>query len=119
MAKAAQLAGGDQETEAPKQEVAHPDQEVDVAAEDQLDGTEGTNLDPPASEEQVVDPKSATGVIIVEEDEGAARSVVPRVEGAPIGSSAVEEAVQTDVAAEPLGEGAVGQRESQEEDKID
>ena len=51
MAKADQLAGGDQETEAPAQEVAHPDQEVDVAAEDQLDGTEGTNLDPPAIEE--------------------------------------------------------------------
>ena len=79
MAKAAQLAGGDQETEVPAQEVAHPDQEVDVAAEDQLDGTEGANLDPPAIEEQVVDPKPTTGVIMVEVDEGAARSAVPRV----------------------------------------
>jgi hypothetical protein len=47
MAKAAQLAGGDQETEAPPQEVAHPGQGADVAAEVQLDGTEGADLDPP------------------------------------------------------------------------
>ena len=66
----------------------------------------------------MVDPKSATGVTIVEEDEGAARSAVPRVEGAPTGSSAVEEVVQTNAAAEPLGEGAVGQGEHQEEDKV-
>ena len=79
----------------------------------------GTNLEPPAIEEQVVDPKPTTGVTMMEVDEGAARSAVPRVEGAPTGSSAVEEPVQTDAAAEPLGEGAVGQGEHQEENKVD
>ena len=75
----------------------------------------GTNLEPPAIEERAVDPKPA----MMEVDEGAARSAVPRVEGAPTGSSAVEEAVQTDAAAELLGEEAVGQGEHQEEDKVD
>ena len=51
MAKAAQLVGGDQETDAPPQEVAHPDQEADTAAEVRLDGTEGVDLDPPTIEE--------------------------------------------------------------------
>ena len=119
MAKAAQLAGGDQETEAPPQEVAHPGQGADKAAEVQLDGTEGVALDPPTFEEQVVDPESATGVVIVEEDEGPARSEVPVVEGAQTGSSTVEEVVLTDAAAEPLGEGAVGQGEHPEEEKED
>ena len=90
-----------------------------MAAEVQFDGTEGADLDPPAIEEQVVDPESATGMIIVEEDEGPARSEVPQVEGTPTGSSTVEEVVQTDAAAEPLGEGAAGQGGRQEEEKED
>ena len=53
----------------------------------------GTNLEPPATEEQVVDPKPTTGVTMMEVDGGAARSAVPRVEGGPIGTSAVEEPV--------------------------
>ena len=60
MTKAAQLAGGDQETEAPPHEVAHPGQGVEAAAEIQLNGTEDAALDPPTIEEQMVDPESAT-----------------------------------------------------------
>ena len=67
----------------------------------------------------MVDPESVTGVVIVEEDEGPARSEVPVVEGAQTGSSAVEEVVQTDAAAEPFGEGAIGQGEHPEEKKED
>ena len=67
----------------------------------------------------MVDPGSATGVVIVEEDEGPARSEVPVVEGAQTGSSAVEEVVQTDAVAKPLGEGAVGQGEHPEEERED
>ena len=119
MTRAAQLAGGDQETEVPPHEVAHPGQEAVVAAGVQHDGTEGTDLDPPTIEEQVVDPEFATGAVIVEEEEGLARSGVPQVERAPTGSSGVEEAVQTDAIAEPLGEGAVGQGEHPEEDRED
>jgi hypothetical protein len=52
MAKAARLAGGDQEAEAPPQEMAHPGQEAVVAAGVQQDGAEGADLDPPAIEEQ-------------------------------------------------------------------
>ena len=119
MAKAAQLAGGDQEAETLPQEVAHLGHKADVAAEVQHDGVVGADLDPPAIEEQRVDPVPASGAILVEEDEGLARSGVPQVEGAPIGSSGVEEAVQTDAVAEPLGEGAVGQGEHPEEDRED
>ena len=119
MKKAAQLVGGDQEAEAPPHEVAHPGQGADAVAEVQLDGTEGATLDPPTIEEQVADPESATGVIIVEEDDGPARSGVPVVEGIQSGSSAVEGAVQTDAAAEPLGEGGAGQGEHPEEEKED
>ena len=90
-----------------------------MAAEVQLDGTEGAVLDPPTIEEQVVDPESATGVVIVEEDEGPARSEVPMVEGTQIKSSAVEELVQTDATAEPLGDGAAGQGEHLEEERGD
>ena len=99
--------------------MAHPGQRADTAAEVQLDGTEGAVLDPPTIEEQVVDPESATGVVIVEEDEGPARSEVPQVERTLTESSAVEEAVQTDATAEPLGEGAAGQGGRQEEEKED
>ena len=116
MAKAAQLAGGDQEAEAPPQEVAHLGHEADVAAEVQLDGTEGADLDPPAIEEQVVDPESATGVIIAE-DEGSAGSEVPVVEGTRVGSSAVE--VVPTAAVEPLGGGAAGEGEPPEEERED
>ena len=115
MAKAAHLAGGDQETRVPAQEVAHPDQGADLAARDQLDGPVGTNLEPPAIEEQAVDPKPTTGEVIVEDDEGPAISEVPVVEGTQTGSSAVMEVVQTDAAAEPMGEGAAGQGEHPEE----
>ena len=119
MTKAAQLTGGDQETEAPPHEVAHPGQGAKAAAEVQLNGTEDAALDPPTIEEQMVDPESATRVITVEEDKGLARSGVPQVEGTPTGSSTVEEVVQTDAAAEPLGERATGQGEHPEEDKED
>ena len=119
MTRAAQLAGGDQEAEAPPQEMAHLGQEADVAAEVRHDGTEGTDLDPPAIEEQVVDPESATGAVIVEEDEGPARSEVPVVEGTQIESYTVMEVVQTDAAAEPLGDGAAGQGEHPEEERED
>jgi hypothetical protein len=116
MTRAAQLAGGDQEAEAPPQEKAHPGQEAVVAAGVQQDGTEGTDLDPPAIEEQVVDPESATGEVIVEDDEGPARSEVPVVEGTQTGSSAVIEVVHNDAAADPMGEGAAGQGEHPEEE---
>ena len=55
----------------------------------------------------------------MKEDEGPARSEVPVVEGIQTGSSVVEEVVQTDAAAEPLGEGAAGQGEYPEEEKED
>ena len=119
MKKAAQLAGGDQETEASPHEVARPGQGIDAAAEIQLNGTEGVVPDPPTIEEQVVDPESATRVITVEEDEGLARSGVPQVEGTPTRSSTVEEAIQTEAATEPFGEGASGQGGHPEEDKED
>ena len=79
----------------------------------------GADLDPPAIEEQRVDPESASGAVLVKEDEGPARSEVPVVEGIQTGSSVVEEVVQTDSAAEPLGEGADGQGEYPEEEKED
>ena len=66
-----------------------------------------------------MDPESATGVVIVEEDEGPARSEVPVVEGVQIESSAVEEVVQTDEAVKPLGDGVAGQGEHPEEEKED
>jgi hypothetical protein len=90
-----------------------------VAAGVQQDGTEGTDLDHSTIEEQVVDPESATGEVIVEEGEGPARCEVPVVEGIQTGSSAVEEAVQAEAAAEPLGEGVVGHGEHPEEEKED
>ena len=90
-----------------------------MAAGVQHDGTEVNDLDPPAIEEQVVDLESTTGAVIVEEDEGPARSEVPVVEGIQTGSSVVEEVVQTDAAVESMGEVAVGQGEHQEEDRED
>ena len=119
MAKAAQLAGGDQEAEAPPQEVAHSGHQADVAAEVQNDGFVGADLDPAAIEEQRVDPESATGAVIVGEDEGPARSEVPLVEGTQIGSSTAEEVVPIEAAAEPLGEGAAGVGELPEEERED
>ena len=119
MAKAAQLAGGDQEAEAPPQEVAHSGHQADVAAEVQNEGFVGADLDPAAIEEQRVDPESATGAVIVEEDEGPARSEVPLVEGTQIGSSTAEEVVPIEAAAEPLGEGAAGVGELPEEERED
>ena len=119
MTRAAQLAGGDQETEVPPHEVAHPGHQADVAAEVQNDGFVGADLDPAAIEEQRVDPESATGAVIVEEDEGPARSEVPLVEGTQIGSSTAEEVVPIEAAAEPLGEGAAGVGELPEEERED
>ena len=101
MARAAQLEGGDQETEVPPQEVVHPGQGAGTAVEVRLGGTEGAIPNLPSIEEQVVDPESATGVVIAE-DEGSAGFKVPVVEGTQIGSSAAEEVVST-AAAEPLG----------------
>ena len=119
MTRAAQLAGGDLGAEAPPQEMVHLGQEADVAVEVRHDGVVGADLDPPAIEEQRVEPESATGAVIVEEDEGPARSEVPVVEGTQIESSAVMEVVQTDAAAEPLGDGAAGQGEHPEGERED
>jgi hypothetical protein len=116
MAKAARLAGGNQEAEAPPQEMALPGQETVVAAGVQQDGAEGADLDPPVIEKPVVDPESASGVVFVEGGDGPARSGVPMVEGIQSGSSAME-AVHNDAATEPLGEGAVGQGEHPEEEQ--
>ena len=66
-----------------------------------------------------MDPGSASGAVLVEEDEGPARSEVPVVEGIQTGSSVAEEVVQTDAAAEPMGEGAVDQGEHPDGGKVD
>ena len=119
LARAAQLDGGGQETEVLPQEVVHPGHMADVVAEVELGGTEGAGLDHSTIEEQVMDPESAAGVVITEKDDGPARCEVPVVEGIQTGSSVVEEAVQAEAAAEPLGEGVVSHGEHPEEEKED
>ena len=126
MAKAAQLAGGDQEAEATTQDADQTNQEA-----------EGVIQDPRIQEEQVVDPAPSSSAIQVEDEVYLARSEVPTARGTQIESTAEEEGdivqekdpamlqvleiegAQTDTVAEGLGGEAAGQGEHPEEEGED
>ena len=135
MVKAAQLADGDQEAEVPPQDAAHPGQGVGITVGVQLDGSEGVVQNPPIQEEQTVDPKLTSGVVLVEDKEDLAGSGVPIAGGAQNESTATQgdaatqeddparlqipavEGTQSDVEADGSRVEAAGQGEHPEEEK--
>ena len=92
MAKATQLADGDQEEEVPSQDVAHPDQKDNIPTRIQSEGTEKATQDPPIHEEKVQDPLLPLEVVLVEEENDSVESGVLAVEKTPNESVVVEEA---------------------------
>ena len=129
MAGVAQIAGGDQEAEAPTQDIAYTHQGARIA--------EGAVQDPLIQEEQVVDPMPSSRAIQVEDEVDLARSEVPTAGGTHIESTAEEEdddvqekdpamlqvpeveGAQTNTVDEGLGEEVASQGEHPEEERED